>query len=127
MSIFINIYSEIDVIEHYEGYGLEIVKGSNNAILNRIEDSYYLELNSFALLVGISIDQLLESISFITVTGEYLAYYRNEQHKLIRVLEITGLNELIRGLRSLGYNLELLKTIHDQCYKIHEQIRERSN
>ena len=125
MGVFINIHSEIEAIEHFEEYGLEIVRGRNKSILNKNYDRYYLDLGSFSLSLGISIKQLLESISYIPVVGEYLAYYRKEQQKPIQVLEITGLNELIRGLKGIGYNLDLLKTIRDQCNKLHEQIKER--
>ncbi|PGM59903.1 hypothetical protein [Bacillus sp. AFS053548] len=125
MGVFINLQTEIEVQEHFEEYGMEMVKGRNKVVLNKNYDRYYLDLGSFALSIGISINQLLESINYIPTTGEYLAFYKNEQHKPIRVLEFTGLNELIRGLKALGFNLDLLKTIRDQCYKLHEQIKEK--
>ncbi|MEW5553192.1 hypothetical protein ABGT22_25380 [Peribacillus frigoritolerans] len=127
MGIFINIQSEIAVIEHYEGYELEIIKGANKAILNRNQEVYYLDLVSFALVMEIGSNKLLELISYIPAAGEYLAYYKNEQHKNISVLEFTGLDELIRGLRGLGYNIDLLKTIREQFYKLHEQIKEKES
>jgi len=125
MGVFINIHTEIDALEHCEDYGIEIVKGRSKAILNKNYNMYYVSLDSFALAMEISIYQLLELISYNPAVGEYLAFYKNNQHKSIRVIEITGLNELIRGLKGLGYNLALLKTINDQCYKILEQIKER--
>lgn len=123
MGVFVNIHTEIQAKEHYEEYGLEIVKGRSKAILNKSYDRYYLDLASFANAMEISINKLLESISYITKVGEYLAFYKNNQQKSIQVLEIIGLDELVRGLRGMGYNIELLRTTREQCYKLHEQIK----
>jgi hypothetical protein len=125
MGIFINLQTEIDVIEHYEGYGIEMVKGWDKAILNRNPEVYYIDLVSFAIALEIKVNQLLELISYIPSVGEYLAYYTNNQYKYIRVLEINGLDELIAGLRGLCGNIDLLKRIREQCYKLQEQIKEK--
>lgn len=123
MGVFMNIHAEIKAERHYEEYGLEIIKGANKSTLNRNRELYYLDLVSISNAIEISINQLLESISYIPKAGEHLAFYKNNQHKSIRVIEISGLDELIRGLRGMGYNLELLKTIREQSNKLYEQIK----
>ncbi|MGD6796621.1 hypothetical protein [Metabacillus indicus] len=125
MGVFVNIHVEIQDREHYEGNGLEIVKGRSKGILNTNHDKYYLDLVSFVNAMEISINKLLELISYFPIVEEYPAFYKKNQHKSIRVIEITGLNELIRGLHGLGYNLDLLKTIREQFYKLHEQITKK--
>jgi hypothetical protein len=126
MGVFINIHKEIYALEQYDGYGLEMVKGRNKVVLNKDHERYYLDLVSFANAIEVSINQQLEVISYLLSVGEYLAFYRNKQYKPIGVLEITGFEELIKGLRGLGFNLDLLRTIREQCYKLQEQIKKES-
>ncbi|SDJ77141.1 hypothetical protein [Sediminibacillus albus] len=125
MSVFINIQKEIVVTDYYEKYGLKVVKGSDKAILNRIQEVYYLNLKSFASKIKLEFDLLMELINYSPGINEYLAYYRDENYKFIRVLELAGRNELVGGLRGRVPNLEALRKTREQAYKLHNQLMEK--
>lgn len=121
MNVLIDIRTEIELIRKYDQYSIEVIKGKEKLSMNSYKKGLYIDLDSFAYALGITINQLLEVISYSATQRGYLAFYRNE-YKIIRVLDISGLNELIRNLMGGGYDIELLKTIRDQIYKSIEQM-----
>jgi hypothetical protein len=123
--IFTNIQKEITLVSAYEGFGLEIVKGKEKSILNSNNEDLYLDLVSFANAMEMDINELMELISYNAVIKGYLAFYRDKNYKVIKVLSIDGIIDFIRCLRGLGYYLTLLKAIHHQVNKALEQIKEK--
>jgi hypothetical protein len=115
------IQLEIVPLAFYCDYGLEVVKGRDKRIINKNRGSLYLDLCSFASAMEIPLKQLEEVISFNTVLKGYLAFYRNEQYKIVKVLDIKGFDSLIRGLMDCGCNRTLLITIREQASKLIQQ------
>jgi hypothetical protein len=121
MNVFIDICTEIKLIRKYDLNSIEVIKGKEKLSMNSYKKGLYIDLDSFAYALGITINQLLEVISYSATQRGYLAFYRNE-YKIIRVLDISGLNELIRNLMEGGYDIELLKTVREQVFKTVEQL-----
>jgi len=110
---FIDIRKEVIPLKEHKEMGLRIIKAKEKLVINSSEKEVYIELYSFSIAVGIKSAQILEEISYNQITKEYLAYYRDGQ-KLIKLLDVNGLDVLIRNLMAAGYDIGLLKNIRNQ-------------
>lgn len=124
MSVFINIQKEIEVIKEFKKGRAKIIKGQDKSAINKYQDEEFLDLDSFATLVEVSPKHLMELISYSLPIGEHLAFYRNTEYKVVRLLELEGLNDLIRGLLGRLPNTSLLLEAKQKVVMLHEQIKE---
>jgi hypothetical protein len=128
---FTNIQKEVMPKVKYEAYedyeGLEIIKSKEKTIINRNSEGFYLDLKSFANELKINEKELLELIGYSSAVQTYLAYYRDKQYKVVRVMDIRGLEDLTRLLKGLGTDLELLKGIKQKVNKMVERIEEKES
>lgn len=124
MSVFINIQKEIEVIEEFKNGKVKIIKGEDKSAINKSQGKEFLDLDSFAALVEVSPKHLMELISYSLPIGEHLAFYRNTEYKLVRLLELEGLNDLIRGLLGRLPSINLLLEAKQKVVMLHEQLKE---
>lgn len=109
--IFTNLQKEVipKIIYESEDYkGLIIYKCKEKSILNRNNEHLYLDLVSYAHEIGMKEKELLEVISF-SMVKTFLAYYRNENMRVVKMIEIKGLDDLTKLLRSVGTDSKKLK------------------
>jgi hypothetical protein len=116
-----DIKQEIVPIKKHEQFGIEVLKGKEKLTLNTNQKELYIDLYSLSWAMGITINQLLEVVSYNPISREYLAYYRDEQ-KIVKVIDIKGAEILIRNFVVAGYDLELIKNIRNQINKTIEQM-----
>jgi hypothetical protein len=116
-----DIKQEILPLKKLDSFGIEILKGKEKLTLNTNQLGLYIDLSSLSLAVGITMNHLLEVISYCPITNEYMAFYRVEQ-KIIKVIDNKAIDSLIRNLMAVGHNFELLKNIRDQINKTIEQM-----
>lgn len=119
-----NIQLEIVPVTFHIDYGLEIIEGREKTMVNKYKGTLYLDLAAFANALEIPLTKLEEVISYNTVVKSQLALYRNEHDRVVKVLDITGLDSLLRSLMDFGCNTDLLKTIRDQVNKLIQQTKE---
>ncbi|KAB7663382.1 hypothetical protein [Bacillus sp. B1-b2] len=117
----INSKQEIKPLKKHDEFGIEVLIGKEKLTLNSNQKGLYIDLCSFSLAIGISISKLLEVISYSPITNEYLAFYRIEQ-KIVKLIDVKGVEILIRNLMASGHDLEVLKTIRNQIKKTIEQM-----
>lgn len=116
--------TEIEVSLKYEQYGwLELVKGKERmSMLNNYQKGYFLDLNSLATALNVSINKLLEVLSYHSAIRGHFAHYRSGG-RIIKVMDIDSLDLMIRHLASCGYDLELLKVTKEQIKKALTQFK----
>ncbi|MGG1396908.1 hypothetical protein ABE288_03535 [Bacillus salipaludis] len=127
--IFTNLLNEIVPIVMYEGSedykGLVILKSRDKTIINRNSGHLYIDLKSFAHELALTENQLLDFISYNASVRGNLAFYRDKNYRVVKVLDLNGLNDLIRHLRGLGIDSELLKGVKEKVNKMLEKIEEK--
>jgi hypothetical protein len=126
---FTNIQKEVTPRVIYEGsedyQGLIIYKCKEKSIINRNNDHLYLDLISFANELGLTEKELLELIDYGIGVKSYLVYYRDEKLKVVRMLEVRGLDDLCRLLKVTGTDLNLLKKTKEKVIKMIKKIEEK--
>lgn len=121
--MYLNAKTEILVTDFYEGYGLKIVKGKEKLVINTNRKELYLDLLSLSNELNTTLDRLSELISYNNACIDNLAFYRNEENKVIKVLNVACVNGLIRSINGLEFNIKLLKTVREKVMKMIKQIK----
>ncbi|MBU8768765.1 hypothetical protein [Cytobacillus oceanisediminis] len=122
MGIFIDIKLEIVPLKINDLYGIEVIVGKEKMIINSAKNNFYIDLSSLAFAIDTDVRKLQEIISYSLTAKEYLAFYRDSYNKIIKVIDITCLNHLIRCLSNVGYDFRVLKTLKNQINKAVEQL-----
>lgn len=127
--IFTNLQKEIVPLVIYEGsedyQGLIICKCRENSIINRNNDHLYLDLKSYASEIGLTEKEILEQIDYGISVKSYIAYYRDERLRVVKVMEVRGLDDLHRLLKVTGTDLKLLKKTKEKVNKMINRIEEK--
>jgi hypothetical protein len=74
-----------------------------------------------ATALNVSMNKLLEDLSYNSAIRGYFAHYRNEG-RIIKVIHIEYLNPMIRSLAGADYDIELLRSVKNEINKITEQM-----
>ncbi|MGG7621955.1 hypothetical protein [Bacillus coreaensis] len=127
--IFTNLQKEIVPVVIYEGsedyQGIIICKCREKSIINRNNEHLYLDLKSYANEIGVTERELLEQIDYGIGVKSYIAYYRDEKLRVVKVLEVRGLDDLYRLLKVTGTDLKLLKKTKEKVNEMINRIEEK--
>mgnify|MGYP005830881037 CR=1 FL=1 len=126
---FTNLQNEVTPKVIYEGTedykGIIIYRCREKTIINRNNEYLYLDLKSYANELEMKEKELLESIDYNISVKSYIAYYRDEKLKVVKVMEVRGLNDLHRLLKVTGTDLSLLKKTKEKVNKMIQRIQEK--
>jgi hypothetical protein len=117
----IDIKQEIVPLKKLDSFGIEILRGKEKLTLNTNQLGLYIDLSSLSLAIGITMNHLLEVISYYPITNEYMAFYREEQ-KITKVIDNKAIDSLIRNLMAAGNDITLLRETRNQINKTIEQM-----
>lgn len=127
MKVYLNIKEEIQPLTFYQGDGFEIVKGKDKTIINKGTEKFYLNLTTLEIALNTSGGRLEELISYNAGIKGYLAYYRNEDFRAIKLISVHGLDELFRHIRGLEFNNRLLKDVKEKVTDLIKIIEEKES
>ncbi|WP_246939617.1 hypothetical protein [Bacillus pinisoli] len=127
--IFTTLHKEVLPRVRYEGeedyLGLIFYNAKEKSIINMNDEQLYIDLISFAHENGLSEKGLLEIMSYNAGIKSYLAYYRDKNLRVVRLLEIRGLDDLSKLLRSVGTDNKKLKETKEKVFKMIQKIEEK--
>ncbi|MGG0719821.1 hypothetical protein ABE096_19850 [Robertmurraya massiliosenegalensis] len=126
--IFTTLHKEVTpkVMYDSEDYeGLIIYKCKEKSIINRNSEQLYIDLISFAHEISLTEKELLDIMSYNAGIKSYLSYYRDENLRVIRLLEIRGLEDLSKLLRSVEIDKKNLKDTKRKINEMVEKIEEK--
>lgn len=85
----------------------------------------YLNLTTLAIALNTSGGRLEELISYNAGNKAYLAYYRNENYRAVKVISVHSIDELFKQFHGLEFSSQLLKEVKEKINELIKHIEEK--